>query len=111
MDDRSRFFANNLMAFLKYQFRKSSGEPPENRGTDVEIKRPIALCNEVRYWHSEDVTCYASMDRCPVCTFSHPVVILYVREEHTELAPQNFLNNVLLPCGVRADLILESTSR
>ena len=70
-------------------------------------ERVLVRCRRAAYWHSENVTCYVRVDDCPACHQDHPVVVLYVDEDHNEVPPQDYLNGVNLPCGVRADLIYE----
>jgi len=66
----------------------------------------IVHCSDCSYWHSDTVTCIVRVYGCPVCGRDHSVA-LYVRDDHEELPPQDFLNAVRLPCGPVVDLILE----
>lgn len=64
----------------------------------------MATATRLAYWHSESCTCYVRAT-CPMCRVEHPVVVLGEREEHEHWRPD--LNNVALPCGHVADLVLE----
>jgi hypothetical protein len=62
------------------------------------------------YWHSENVTGYVEVPKCPACGGNHSVVVLYTDEDHVELPPYEFLNGARLPCGARVDLIYERSA-
>ena len=67
----------------------------------------IAHCRRLAYWHSDTLTCYVTIDKCPNCLQTHSMVVLYVEEEHEEMHPFNYLNGVIVPCDAMVDLILE----
>ena len=67
----------------------------------------MAHAHRLAYWHSENVTCYVTIDKCPICGKEHGTVVLYTDEDHVEYYPRDLFNGVKTPCGGRVDLIYE----
>lgn len=89
------------------EIRQIRVEHPCSTAFNTSPTRPIARARRLAWWHSETVTCFVRVDRCPACQALHRVVSLYEFDDHAEIPPNDYLNGARLPCGAVADLILE----